>query len=90
LDGLPAGQAAEGGNVLLGVEEVPEALRAVAGEGVLPAEGAPETDHVLRRVGARDPRPAGVARPPLLQLLSLCSDPFLEIHLTHPSTAAGK
>src|SRR5699024_2878979 len=63
LDGLVAGQGAQGVDEVLGVEEVPQALGAVAGQRVLLDEGAAELDDVLCRVVTGDARPPGVRGP---------------------------
>src|SRR5699024_10843319 len=74
LDGLVAGERAEGGDPGAGVlvvlaDHLPEALGAAAGEGVLLADGAGEGEDVLSAVVAADPRPARVDLPVAGELL---------------------
>jgi hypothetical protein len=54
----------------------------MAGEPVLPGSAAAQPDHVPRAVIARDPRPAGVGLPLLLQLRRLLAD---RVHVDHAS-----
>ena len=62
LHRLAAGQRAERGHVVLGVEQRPEPLRAEPRERVLDLDRAAQAQHVLARVGALDALPAPVRR----------------------------
>ncbi len=68
LDRLVAGEGAEGVDVVLGVQEVPEALGAEPGEGVLLLDGSAQPHDVVRGVGAVDAGPPGVGVPVMAQL----------------------
>jgi hypothetical protein len=87
FDGLPAGQAPERGHMIFAVQQIPEQLRPPPGQGVLLAERASETDHLLRGVGPHDPRPAGVPRPSPLHLACFFRDPSSKV--VHRSLLAG-
>ncbi len=63
LHGLTPGVGAEGPDVLLGVEEVPEVLGPAAGEGRLLPDAAAQADDVLGRVRALDAVPPRVDLP---------------------------
>ena len=60
LDTLRSGQRAERGDVLLGVEELPEPVRAKACQRVLDAEPPADALDVVLRVRPLDSRPAPV------------------------------
>jgi hypothetical protein len=69
LHGLSSGQGAEGGDVGLRVQELPEPLRPAAGQRVFDPHGSPQPDDVEGRVIATDALPARIRRPALLQRL---------------------
>ena len=60
LDGLRAGQRAERGDVVLGVQQLPQALGAETRQRVLDVEATADALDVVLHVGAFDPRPATV------------------------------
>ena len=68
LHGLAAGVGAERADVVLGVEQVPQALGAAPGEGGLLAHRAAQRDDVFGGVVALDAVPAGIRVPDLLEL----------------------
>ena len=63
LDGLVAGQGAEGVDVILDVEQLPQALGAHPGQGVCDLDRTAQAVHVGQRVRAFDALPAGVQAP---------------------------
>ena len=69
LDGLAAGERAEGGNELLRRHEAPQPLGAEPRERVLDRDRAPQPDHVLGRVHPIDAAPPR-ARPQCVERLS--------------------
>ncbi len=70
LNRLVTGKGAEGVDVVLVVDEVPEDLRAAAGEGGLFDDSALQLRHLLSGVVAGDALPARVGVPILLDLRS--------------------
>jgi hypothetical protein len=66
LHRLPAGQGAEGRDVVALAQQAPQPLGPHPGQGVLDQHLGPEPAHVLGRVVAADAPPAG-ARAPLLE-----------------------
>ena len=58
LDGLAAGERAERADRLVGLDQLPEALRAELRERVLLDDRAAQADDVLGRVRPLDPAPA--------------------------------
>ncbi|VTR65458.1 hypothetical protein DESC_320055 [Desulfosarcina cetonica] len=71
LHGLVAGQRAQGVDVILMIDQVPQPLGADLGEGVFDLQVAPELEYLLGRIGAYDAPPAGVRGPVGFQLLTL-------------------
>src|SRR5947207_2881158 len=71
LQRLIAGQGAERVDEGLGVDQIPELLRAAAGQRVLDAKRAGEADHVAGRVRAAHSFPAWVLGPVLLESADL-------------------
>src|SRR5699024_4924943 len=67
LERLVTGERTERADVVLGVEQVPEALRAAAGQGVLFGDRTAQLDHVVGGIGPLDARPPGVGLPVALQ-----------------------
>ena len=68
LDGLAAGEGAEGADGLVAVDQLPEPLGAEFGECVLGDDRAAEANDLLRRVRPLDPAPALVRAPPAFEL----------------------
>jgi hypothetical protein len=69
LHGLVAGQRAERVDEILGVQRLPQLVRAQSRQRVLDVHGAAQAHHVLGGIGAGDPGPARVVGPVQLQLL---------------------
>ncbi len=86
LHGLRSGQRAERGDVVLGVQQLPQALGAEARQRVLDVEATADALDVVLHVGAFDPRPATVRlacahlRPPDSIVSSLYPDWILSMH----------
>ena len=70
LHGLGAGLRAERVHVPLGVQELPQPLRAHASQGVLDQDGAAQGLHLLGRVGTLASGPPRVVTPLVLEILN--------------------
>ena len=63
FDGLVAGHGAESLDVTLGIHQLPEALGAEAGKGVIDVDGAAQALHVLGGVSTLNAAPACIGLP---------------------------
>src|SRR6266566_5103333 len=80
LNRLVARDGGQHGDVVVVLEQLPQAGRAVPGERVFDVDRAPQAVHVARRIRSRDPPPAG---PRLPRVLEGGGELFL-IHGTRP------
>ena len=60
LDGLVAGHGSEGGNIGLGMQQIPKIFRAHARKCVFDPNGTAQSRHVLVAVGASDSYPTAM------------------------------
>ena len=71
LHRLVAGERAQGVDIRLGLQQVPELARHLVGDGVLDLQRAAQPQHLLGRVGAGNALPARVVAPRVCQRLDV-------------------